>query len=173
MKSLTPILFVALLSLTACKSSTSTRIGTAASTPLSDFNIIREKIPPILEDAQKQPYFIPESQNCDAISLEIKELDEVLGADIDAPSSKDSPSLIDRGANLAEDSAIGAIQRTAQDLIPFRSWVRKLTGAEKHSRKVAAAIVAGSIRRAFLKGIKVSLHCSQKQTDKAADITPP
>ena len=37
------------------------------------------------------------------------------------------------------DQAVGAVQRTAQDLIPFRGWVRKLSGAERYSKKVAAA----------------------------------
>ena len=35
----------------------------------------------------------------------------------------------------------------------MRSWVRKLTGAEKYSREVEASITAGTIRRSYLKGL--------------------
>jgi hypothetical protein len=37
--------------------------------------------------------------------------------------------------------------------------VRKLDGAERHSKEVAAAIAAGSVRRAFLKGVGQALGC--------------
>jgi hypothetical protein len=41
----------------------------------------------------------------------------------------------------------------------FRGWVRKLSGAERYSKQVAAAIAAGSIRRAFLKGLGQAAAC--------------
>jgi hypothetical protein len=37
---------------------------------------------------------------------------------------------------------------------------RKLTGAERYSRRVAVAITAGGVRRGFLKGLKVSQGCA-------------
>ena len=37
--------------------------------------------------------------------------------------------------------------------------MRKLDGAERHSKEVAAAIAAGSVRRAFLKGVGQTLGC--------------
>jgi hypothetical protein len=37
--------------------------------------------------------------------------------------------------------------------------VRKLSGAERYSREVAAAIAAGTIRRAFLKGMRQAAGC--------------
>jgi len=40
-----------------------------------------------------------------------------------------------------------------ESLIPYRSWVRKLSGAERASKAVAAAISAGMVRRGFLKGM--------------------
>ena len=56
-------------------------------------------------------------------------------------------------------AAVGALQRTAEGVIPFRGWIRKLSGAERHSRQVAAAITAGGVRRAFLKGVRASRSC--------------
>lgn len=149
-----------ILSLSACASNTQSRMGTAATTPLNDLNIIRADIPDVLLDAQKHPYLLPAASNCEAISIEIHKLDEVLGADLDAPASENRPSLLDRGSDLAEDQAVGAVQRTAEGLIPFRGWIRKLSGAERYSKRVSASIAAGSIRRAFLKGIGTSQNCS-------------
>jgi hypothetical protein len=37
--------------------------------------------------------------------------------------------------------------------------VRKLSGAERHSKQVAASIAAGTARRAFLKGMATSQQC--------------
>jgi len=45
-------------------------------------------------------------------------------------------------------------------VIPFRGWIRKLTGAERYSKRVAAAITAGAVRRAFLKGVRVMKNCA-------------
>lgn len=149
-----------LLSLGACASKTSTRVTNAAVTPLSDFNIVREEIPEVLASAQKATYALPEDLSCGALSIRIHKLDEVLGADLDTPASANQPSLLERGTSAAEDGAIGVVKRTAEGLVPFRSWVRKLSGAERNSRRVAAAITAGSIRRAYLKGVAASQGCT-------------
>lgn len=149
-----------LFALTACASKTASRMGTAASSPLNDLNIIRTEIPDILLEAQKHPYQLPPKHDCWSLALEVGRLDEVLGPDLDAKAvAANSPSLVDKGSDLAEDQAVGAVQRTAEGLVPFRSWVRKLTGAERHSKDVAAAISAGTARRAFLKGGATSQRC--------------
>lgn len=151
---------ILLMVLAGCASSTANRIGTAATMPLTDLNVAQEDIPAILLAAREHPYQVPASQNCVAISLEIRELDEVLGADLDAPVSPADPSVMRRASSLVQDQAVGALQRTAEGLIPFRSWVRKLSGAERHSKQVSACIAAGSVRRAFLKGFAASEHCA-------------
>lgn len=158
----------ALIVLGGCASSTATRMGSAATTPLSDLNVAKSDIPEVLLTARKNPYLVPASQNCVAISLEIRDLDEALGADLDAPVSTGDPSLVDRASSVAQDHAVGAIQRTAEGLIPFRGWVRKLSGAERHSKHVTACIMAGSVRRAFLKGIAASQNCAWR--DAAKDV---
>ena len=48
-----------------------------------------------------------------------------------APESAFDSGLIERGSDAVENSAIGALQSTAEGIIPFRGWVRKLTGAER------------------------------------------
>ncbi len=143
-----------------CATSTQSSIGNAATTPLSDLNIVRADIPEILTTAQRQPYDMPADRSCAAISLQVHDLDAVLGADLDSPSDDGNPSAADRSTEVVKKSAIGALQRTAEGVVPFRGWVRKLTGAERHSQHVAAAIAAGSARRAFLKGVGASQGCT-------------
>jgi hypothetical protein len=159
-----------LLALSACASKTASRMGTAATAPLSDLNIIRADIPDILIAAQEHPYLVPADFSCVTISAEIHKLDEVLGADLDAPVSDNAPSLLDRSGDFAEDQAVGAVQRTAEGLIPFRGWVRKLSGAERYSKKVSASITAGSVRRGFLKGFAASQHCPARAALQTASV---
>ncbi len=89
------------------------------------------------------------------MAAEIRGLDGDLGPDLDAPPSESNPGLIERGSS----AVAGAVQKSAEGLVPFRGWVRKLTGAEKYSRQVAAAIAAGTVRRAYLKGISQTKGC--------------
>ncbi len=150
----------ALLVLGGCASHTASRMGNAATAPLTDLGIKKEDIPAVLAKARENPYLIPAGQSCFAIAHEIRELDEALGPDYDAPASKNEESFMDKASDVAEDQAVGAVQRTAEGLIPFRSWVRKLSGAEKHARQVSACVAAGTARRAFLKGLAASQHCT-------------
>ena len=152
---------IAMLSACTTKNA-STRVGDAAVTPLSDLNLVKAEIPPLLQQIQSQPYQIPQAYTCESLTLDIADLDAVLGADLDAPASDDKPGLVERGSNEAQDAAIGAFQRTTESVVPFRGWIRKLTGAERRSRKVAAAIAAGMSRRSFMKGLKASLNCKSE-----------
>lgn len=146
--------------LAACASKGVDRVTDAATRPLGDLNLVREEIPDVLRQAQAKPYQLPTEVDCVSLVQRVHELDGVLGADLDTPTTKDNPGLIERGSDAAGDAAIGALARTADGLIPFRGWVRKLSGAERHSRKVEAAIAAGTVRRAFLKGVATTKDCS-------------
>jgi hypothetical protein len=152
-------LFAALALLAGCASQQGA-VGQAATTPLSDLNLVRAEIPPVLAAAQKAPYGPPVERSCAAIAAEVQALDAVLGADLDAPPRGDDPGLVERGGQAVGDVAVGAVRRTAEDVVPFRGWVRKLTGAERYERRVQAAVTAGTIRRAYLKGIAQSLGCA-------------
>lgn len=135
------------------------QITDIATTPLSDLNLVRTKIPPVLLEAKKHPYALPKDPSCDGLAPDIKALDIVLGADLDVPPNPDDPGMIERGAVFIGDAAVGAVRGAAEGIIPFRSWVRKLTGAERHSKEVAAAIAAGIVRRAYLKGLGQAAGC--------------
>ena len=154
------IISVLALALAACAASKKSAIVDAASTPLRDLNVVRASIPDVLRDAQKKPYLVPSDQSCGTLAAEVRSLDEVLGPDLDAPASASDPGLIERGSTAAGDAAVGALKGAAEAVVPFRRWVRQLTGAERYSKKVAAAIAAGTVRRAFLKGLIVARGCS-------------
>lgn len=167
MKYAVPVLLaVALATCTSTKtqirqgSPTPEQFTDAAQAPLKDLNVVRAEIPWILKDAQKAPYAMPIDRSCSALASEIKSLDEVLGADLDTPPSDANPGLVERGTAFVGHEAVSAVRRTAEDLVPFRSWVRRLTGAERYSREVVAAITAGTVRRAFLKGLGEAAQCS-------------
>ncbi|MBH9578632.1 hypothetical protein [Inhella proteolytica] len=142
------------LCLTACASQpqegAQAGVQKAALTPLSDLNLVRADIPPVLQAARKAPYAAP--ANCAAGAQNLAELDAVLGADLDSPPDPNKPSLLERGSDAVGAAAGKALQSAAEGVIPFRGWVRKLSGAERYDRAVAAAITAGAVRRGFLKG---------------------
>jgi len=45
--------------------------------------------------------------------------------------------------------------------IPFRGWLRKLSGAERHSKQAQTAVLAGKVRRGYLRGIMASNSCQK------------
>lgn len=151
------------LLLAACASSDAdrreTQLAQAATAPLSDLNVVKAEIPPVLRAAQKAPYGPPADGGCTALAADIQALDAALGPDLDTPPAPGNPGLVERGTGMAGDAVVGALRNTTEGVVPFRGWVRKLTGAERYAREVAAAIAAGTIRRAYLKGLGQAAHC--------------
>jgi len=131
----------------------------AVASPLYDINVLRTQIPPILIEAMDRPYLIPGPRTCAHIADLVRPLDEALGPDLDAPPTPENPSAIARGREMAGEAALGGVGGLASSVIPLRSWVRRLSGAQQHDRYVQAAIVAGAVRRSYLKGIGVQLNC--------------
>ncbi|NCT84228.1 MAG: hypothetical protein GXC94_13855 [Comamonadaceae bacterium] len=152
------------LALAACASSSQDKVANAATTPLSDLNVVRADIPDVLKAAAAAPYALPADASCAGLAAGIRALDEVLGPDLDAPPTAGNPGLLERG----EDAATGALQRTAEGVIPFRGWVRKLSGAERYARQVSAAITAGGVRRGFLRGLAAARSCAPAGPAKPA-----
>jgi len=131
----------------------------AVAAPLRDVNVLRTKIPVVLLEAMADPYKRPPHTACAAIAAEILPLNGALGADLDEPATSED-DLMERG----KDAALGAVAGFASDVIPFRGWVRKLTGAERHDSLVTAAITAGGVRRAYLKGLGEAHSCPPPAT---------
>ncbi len=139
-------------------------ISGAMSAPLRDVNIVRTKIPRVLLEAMDDPYQRPARADCVSLIALVAPLDSALGEDIDRNPPVDGEDLMDRGRRAAGQAALGALASTAQDMIPMRGWVRKLTGAERHDRLVQSAITSGNVRRAYLKGLGEARGCNPPAT---------
>ena len=120
----------------------------AAETPLRNANIVSQKIPPILTVAMEAPYAHPSPMSCRGIATEVAALDEALGPDFDAGGGRSNTHLMPSALKVA-----------ANTLIPFQGALRFVSGAEAHDRKVIRAIIAGSARRSYLKGLGEARRC--------------
>lgn len=136
------------------------RVGDAIITPFSDLNLAKAVIPQVLKEANGAPYVLPLDASCLKLIELVQALNAVLGADLDTLPSAANPSLIERSMGEVGNASVSALKNTAEGLLPLRGWIRKLTGAERHSRRVAAGITAGSIRRACLKGLGHAKECA-------------
>lgn len=135
-------------------------LGGAVTAPLDDFNLRRQEIPTILLQAESNPYDLRNMNRCTVIGAEIGRLDEALGPDTDAPPSQDGSFMSERAADAAAGATLGVVRDTMTDFIPARSWVRRLSGADAHSKHVQSAIQAGLRRRSFLKGVGMQRNCA-------------
>lgn len=123
--------------------------GDIVTSPLSDFNIKKDEVPAVLVTAREKPYSLAGMTRCSAIASEITQLDAVLGDDID----------VARDGGDANISVGNVAKSLVRSLIPFGGVIRELSGANAQERKWNEAIYAGSVRRAFLKGIGQQRGC--------------
>ncbi|MEZ5995941.1 MAG: hypothetical protein R3C25_09305 [Hyphomonadaceae bacterium] len=148
------------VSLAACSTgrTAETRRGVsgAASIPLRDVGLIRPEIPLLLRNLQ-YPYSTATLSNCAAVSHEIGQLDAVLGPESYQPGP--NRNVWDRSGDFVEEQTIEAAESTAQDLVPFRSWIRRISGASRAERDALRAVANGQQRRTFLRGYGASLGC--------------
>lgn len=140
----------------------------AITAPLRDVNLMRSKIPIVLQDSYDDPYRRPTPASCSGIIDEVTRLNEALGDDLDA----DEVKQITMGGR-AKEEALNAIAGLASDVIPFRGWVRKITGAEKHDKTVQQSIAAGAVRRAYLKGLGEARGCNPPGTPMHKPLNAP
>ena len=155
------------LSLAACATSrdatdtmavTGNAVSEAAQQPLKDLNVVRDPIPAILRETVKDPYAHPGRIDCGWLEHEVRALDLALGPDLDMP--EEQQSLGRQAREGVADAAASAVKGVASDLIPFRSVVRRLTGAEKNAQEMRDALKAGDVRRAYLKGLGLERGCA-------------
>lgn len=131
-------------------------VSSAASIPLRDVGLIRPEIPMLLRNLQ-YPYSTASLNDCASVAREIGQFDEVLGPESYQPGP--NRNAWDRSGDFVEEQTIEAAENTAQDLIPFRSWVRRLSGASSADRDALRAVANGQQRRTFLRGYGASLGC--------------
>jgi hypothetical protein len=125
-----------------------------ATKPLKDMNIVKKKIPPELEAMMKEPYSMKGLKTCKQIIAEVRKIDAMLGPDVDSAEAK-------AGAKdqTPSEFVLGTAEAVAGSLIPFTGVIRFVSGAQKREKYAQAAVFAGSVRRAYLKGTARNRGC--------------
>ncbi len=127
----------------------------AAMTPLEDLGVRKRKIPEVLTKLMKDPYQLPADFKCDTVKTEMADLSLILGPDVDAAPKvalSAQEQYMEVGGNLMQDAVVSLV-RSQTDFLPFRSILRRLTGANSHEKAVNKALNAGQLRRAYLRGL--------------------
>lgn len=149
--------------------SASSRVNSAAKTiieqPFRDLGFMKKEIPPALAQIA-DPYATPEGMDCAWISYQISQLDIVLPHEAVRSASFDDRSQSEKNAEAvskATESAMDeAVRSTANDIMPGRSIIRRLSGAEKSDSEYNKAIERGKIRRGYLRGLSFAKNCPNR-----------
>lgn len=124
-----------------------------AQKPLKDLNIIKPEVDPHLEELMDNPYTMTNLKTCKQYKTAIARLDSILGPDVDSAAAqnqtKQSPAefALETGASVAGS------------LIPLSGLIRKISGAEARQKYANAAVYAGGLRRAYVKGLAKARGC--------------
>ncbi|MDT7934148.1 MAG: hypothetical protein RQ833_06045 [Sphingomonadaceae bacterium] len=111
----------------------------------------KRKVPPHIQMAFDAPYSRQGTQSCAAITQQVVALNKELGPDLDDEPYK-SPSDMGYYARRAGDVLLGPIGMV-------RDIVGEVSGARKSRDRLQAAIVAGAVRRGYLKGLGMARGC--------------
>ena len=126
--------------------------GDVVTTPLSDLNLKKNEIPPILLAARERPYDLTGVRTCKAIQSEIVQLDGALGDDIDV--------ALEKTRDEKRGNSVGSVAKSVlSSYIPVHGVIREVSGAAANERQWQVALYAGASRRAFLKGYGQARGC--------------
>ncbi|MEH6827912.1 MAG: hypothetical protein V7665_07375 [Parasphingorhabdus sp.] len=111
-----------------------------------------KEVPQKLIDIQDEPYSLSGMRGCAAIIAEVRDLNDVLGPDVNERVNKSLGKKREATAARVAGSAIGSI-------IPFSGIIGEVTGANAERRRYNEAVYAGTVRRGFLKGVGLQKGC--------------
>lgn len=165
MRRLLPVLLVLGLAGPVCAADSGSvhpkaTVRDAVLAPLEDLNLKETPIPEVLSRARSDPYALTGLGRCEGIAAEIGRLDAALGPDLDEAPPADKRSRAAKIADEVKGAGLAEVRDKTRSVLPFRGWIRKLSGAAAHDKKLAAAIRAGEIRRGFLKGTGMRMNCA-------------
>lgn len=137
------------------------KLSQAAISPLKTLNIAKEDIPVVLKIAKNEKLSDKNAKNealsCSEIALQIKDLESLIGL---LPGESELDKKTDSKKDIPEKVVVSAVERSTE-VIPLKGVVAKLSGAEKHDKKVRAHIEAGKLRKAFLIGLEKGKNCTE------------
>ena len=131
----------------------------AAESPLRDLNMMQREIPAVLLEAEHHPYDAVGLGTCKAIGDQVNALDLALGPDVDTPNIEKIRDPYARSASFVANSALDAVKDVTTHMLPGRNLVRRVSGANRYDTNVRNAILAGSVRRGFLKAYGMMHDC--------------
>ena len=132
----------------------------AVKAPLRDLNLLEDDIPTVLVRAYQRPYDVSGLSTCAAIMDQVSALDLALGPDIDIPrAGNERDDMFAKGKGLAGAAALDAVRSATTGVLPVRSWLRRLSGAQREEQELKAVVLSGAVRRGFLKAIGLEQHC--------------
>lgn len=111
-----------------------------------------KEVPQKLKDIQDSPYSLRGLRGCSALQNEVRELNIVLGPDVNEKVNKSKRKKREETAGRVAGSAVGSI-------IPFGGLIGEVTGANAERRRYNKAVYAGTVRRGFLKGVGRERGC--------------
>lgn len=120
----------------------------------------KSRVPPAVQAAFDAPYSRANTRSCAQIAAEVASLNKELGPDLDTEPYK-APSDMGYYARRAGDVLLGPITMV-------RDIAGELTGARKSRDRLEAAVLAGSTRRGYLKGLGAARGCGGAATPTAA-----
>lgn len=129
----------------------------AMEAPLRDLSLLRDAPPALLTEAAENPFRLPADADCQALIEEITALDAILGPDIDTPRDSEDDAF------NATELLTGAVSGVWS--LPYRSIVRRVTSAAQRDRTLRQAVLAGMVRRGFLKGAVERTGCPAPSQD--------
>jgi hypothetical protein len=125
----------------------------AVTQPLTDLNVKRRDIAPLLAIVREDPYTLDTIRNCRDLIAEVGKLNAVLGPDFDQIE-------LDAASRKRRDSVASAAGGLISSLVPFRYLIREISGAGQADRDYRTIIYAGVVRRGFLKGWGAQRGCA-------------
>lgn len=137
--------------------------GRALGQPLRDLNLLQENLPPSLEALVGNPYNAPSPHDCPTVNAELAQIDRLLGPDVDI--RPDSHTRRSERENAAVSSLLTQLSTS---WIPGRDIVRAVTGAQARERRLREAVLAGALRRAYLRGVAAELGCAPQPAGPVA-----
>jgi hypothetical protein len=129
----------------------------AAASPFRDIGLVRPEVPATLQGLGYPYSSAGLTIGCDAVLYEIGKLDAILGAESFQPGLE--RGISSKGLDAIEGAVINAARDAAGDIIPYRGWVRRISGAAKAEKEASRAIIQGQTRRAYLRGYGAALGC--------------
>lgn len=128
--------------------------GDIVEQPFKDINVVKDKIPDKLLAILDDPYDVQRLRTCAALGGEVRSLTAIIGPDVDSAEVRRK-----KGKTSASEFVFDGARSLGGGILPFSGIIRKISGAEAEQKRAQAAVLAGHVRRAYIKGLMRGRGC--------------